>query len=154
MATKKKVSRGLKVGGGLIVLGVVAGTFLAKLLPEFEGGDGVLPGAKSQAKVESQTEEVPDREAEKEITLGSDRVLRIAIQNRSYWLDSDANRNELSLEQVVRLAKEAPGDENGIRVHIRRDETARAKAEEDLQQALLDAGLPPTAVVGLGQARP
>lgn len=53
----------------------------------------------------------------------------------------------ISLDKAVQLAQRAAGDANGIRVRILRRETARAAAEEQLQQALRQqASLPDDAI--------
>ena len=47
----------------------------------------------------------------------------------------------MTLTKVVALAKAASGDEDGIRVRIYRKPSSRASTENELQDALIDAGI-------------
>ncbi len=153
MAITKKISRGVKISSGLVLLGLVAGTFLGQWLPDFDGGEGVIPVKGSKpAKIEN----TPVDTERPKATTGPRDVLLITIKGRSYWVEPQANEaaQEVSLERAVELAKAAAGDEDGIRVRVNRDGSARAKAEEDLEQALLEAGVTRDSIVGLEQTTP
>lgn len=54
----------------------------------------------------------------------------------------DEGRRPVALYEVVRLAKELPGEKNGIKVRIRRTALATAEAERELLAALYTAQIP------------
>jgi hypothetical protein len=155
MTITKKVTRGVKISSGLVLLGVVAGTFLGNWLPKFDGGDGVIPVQGS--KPDLNEKEPPPAEADPQTTPANPRSdLQITIKDRGYWIaaEADGTLQEITLEQVVELATATTGDENGIRVRVIRAPSARARAEENLEQALLDAKIPRDSIVGLGPTLP
>jgi len=153
MSVSQKLSRGMKISTGLVLLGIVAGTFLGQWLPDFNGGDGVMPGKSADSKTPAESDKAEDEAPPPEdVPQLNGNVLRITIKGRQYWLETaeDGTAEEISLEQAVAMATAAPGDENGIRVRVTREDDARAKAEDDLKQALLKANLAKESIVGLG----
>lgn len=56
--------------------------------------------------------------------------------------DPDVPRRSVAMYEVVRLAKELPGEPSGVRVRIRRTARATAQAERDLLAALYTAKVP------------
>ena len=61
MTITKKVTRGVKISSGLVLLGVIAGTFLGNWLPKFDGGDGVIPVQGSKPDLSEKTTPPPRR---------------------------------------------------------------------------------------------
>lgn len=155
MTITKKVTRGVKISSGLVLLGLVAGTFLGKWLPSFDGGDGVIPVQGSNPAQNANDPRPPDSDSTTPPADVQD-VLRITIKNRSYWIAAgpDSVPEEIALQRAVELAVATTGDENGVRVRVTRDDTARASAEEELEQALLDANIARESIVGLGPTPP
>ncbi len=118
MTITKKVTRGVKISSGLVLL-VVAGTFLGNWLPKFDGGDGVIPVQGSKPDLSEKTSPPPDRDT-KTIPADSRSDLQITIKDRGYWIAADAEGTleEITLERAVELATATTGDENGIRVRV------------------------------------
>lgn len=155
MTITKKVTRGVKISSGLVLLGVIAGTFLGNWLPKFDGGDGVIPVQGSKPDLSEKTTHPPDAETQTTPAVAP-HVLQITIKDRGYWVatDTEGTLQEITLERAVELATATTGDENGIRVRVIRDPTARARAEDNLEQALLKAKIAREAIVGLGPMPP
>jgi len=155
MTITKKVTRGVKISSGLVLLGLVAGTFLGKWLPKFDGGEGVIPIQGSTP--DSNEKKTPSPTSDSTTAPADARGdLHITIKDRGYWVAADAEGalQEITLEQAVKLATATTGDTNGIRVRVTRAPTARARAEENLEQALLDANIARDSIVGLGPTPP
>lgn len=73
-----------------------------------------------------------------------DGVVELLIDDTEYFLvlpGEEPIYRPTPMADLVRLAGQAKGDSNGIRVRILRRETSRTKAEVDLKQALEDAGI-------------
>jgi hypothetical protein len=72
-------------------------------------------------------------------------VLEVVIDGRDYALRQSGDVKDeyvpTSLNEVVAMAKESPGNRDGVRVRVYRRGTALPSAEEALQRALQDAGL-------------
>lgn len=160
MTISKKISRGMKISGGLVAVGVVAGAFLGKMLPGFGNGGGAGPAPKDRVTDSPETETKPPPKSKPE-QISPDAlsdVLYVSIQGRGYRILGKDGKTEESraatLEQVVELARATTGDENGIRVRVTRDASARAKTEDDLLQELTGAGLAKESIIGLEETAP
>jgi hypothetical protein len=77
-------------------------------------------------------------------------VLEVVIDGREYSLRQSGDVKDeyvpASLSEVITLAKETPGNRDGVRVRVYRKGSALPSAEEALQRALQDAGLGESAV--------
>lgn len=77
--------------------------------------------------------------------------LQVLIDGRRYAVKQTDNGTSeyrpVELSRLVDLAKQAPGDEDGVRVRIARRESSRATAERRLEDELMEAGLPPESIV-------
>ena len=158
MSVSQKLGRGMKISTALVLLGIVAGTFLGQWLPDFGGGggEGLMPARSTDAKTPPETEKETEEPPPEDAPTVNGNVLQITIRGRGYWLKATEvePEQEITLKQAVSLATTARGDENGIRVHVTRDDTARAKTEDELEKALLQAELPPQSIVGLEDTPP
>lgn len=152
--------RRLTVGG---VIAAALGAVIAYLAGGFPGlgtgGSGLRMNSSSNQSIQRPPEEKPVSQPEETPTPDSlDRdavlqngVLHVLIEGRQYAVkqaaDGTAEYRSVELNQLVDLAKKAPGDEDGIRVRISRRESARATAERRLEDELIEAGLSPESIV-------
>lgn len=73
--------------------------------------------------------------------------LRLILDERQYYVWTQEGRElPISVDEIVRYAQLAVGDEDGVRLKIYRRRTARAKAEELLMQSLHVASVPESSV--------
>ena len=121
-------------------------------------GEGLAPV--NPAMVTTEPPQVPDAKDDGESAAGgltedeqkalSGNVLGILIDERSYLLEVPSGEESsfvsAELPRLLELAELADGDTNGIRIRILQRETARAKAEQDLRQALGDIGISTDAI--------
>lgn len=147
MAKKKK-------GSGAMTKGVGAAVLVAFLLgmytgiPGFGGGSGAAGNADTD---ESSSGGPVEGTTDLDKTGLEDNVATVLIDGSSYSvLTKDSTGTDIytpaTLAQVVALAKQARGDETGVRVRIRRRETSMALTEVELRGALLDAGIAETSM--------
>ena len=146
------------IAGGLVVAGLVAGTFLSGLMPGFGvgGGNGTqvssstgdsaspvetTPAERTDAAVEtpvSQKPVEPDSIASSEPPA----VLEIRIDGHEYLVPSgaDAAFRKAELAEILELAKTTTGNDDGIRVRIVRHKSARVVAWSTLYEELERSG--------------
>lgn len=150
------------VAGGLIVGGVLLGTWLSGWFPDFgtghklnlgehEGSDGDSSAQVSLTSDSHPAAVDPQRPIEPEFALETTTapeptdVLRIVIADRNYYLRSGAGDetrdHRIELADLVEKARQVKGDEDGVKVRVYRKASARATAELALQQELHKAGL-------------
>ena len=78
------------------------------------------------------------------------QVVRVVIDEEHFLLRQvhDGTRDTpITMEKLIRLIEQAPGDADGLRVRIYEKFTARPKAEESLKKALEVAGIKDSAVL-------
>jgi hypothetical protein len=145
--------------GGAVGLVLLAAFFLSNLFNGFGLGPGSGPGTgvnnadPSQVVISTKT---PDTKPVSKldppgVELG--KVLIVLIDGSDYKIlkapDANfydvANYRPITLESIVELAKSVEGSE-GVKVRIGMRASSTAKAEADLNNALLDAGLPKTTI--------
>lgn len=82
--------------------------------------------------------------------IGPEGRLEVRIEGRQYHLRNHEAAEGVwvpaTLEQVVAAAKQAPGDEAGIRVRMLRSGSSLAGAESELVEALNAAGIDANAI--------
>jgi hypothetical protein len=145
--------------------------YVSGWIPKFGAGPLGLGGANAPAVSESPSEkptpaseekkaepqaEVPDESAPTAAPPGTggqtphSKVLHVLIDGRQYLVERPADGGleyqPVPLDEVIKLAQAASGDEDGIRVRINRRGTARATAEIALREKLLAAGLSPESI--------
>lgn len=150
---RSRKSRTAAKGVGIVALiAFLIGMYTG--IPGFGGGEGV------QGNVpRDQTKAAPIEDADDESQTGlEDDVVTVLIDGRSYSVltssDGQQEYRATSIEEVARLATAAKGDESGVRVKVLRRESARASAEEKLQVALSQAGVPESSVYWQKQFTP
>ena len=139
------------IAGGLVVVGAVLGTFMSGLLPGFGSGSGVgaqdagdnsPPVSPNKAQQEPAPAEKPA--VSEVVTEASAAVLDIRIDNHDYVVTDNASATgvrNIDLDEVIKLAQRATGNDDGIRVRILRSQSARLTAWLTLHDSLLKAGL-------------
>lgn len=133
--------------GAVLVAGIATGIYVGKFWKGFGGGStlgvGVSDGTSLKPGTAKPTETTaskePDPEPAKPVEVP--KVVRVVIDNQSYFLRGEAGDEPIELKQLVELVKAAPGDEDGTRVRIYRRLSSRTSAELALNTALVDAGI-------------
>jgi hypothetical protein len=97
------------------------------------------PPPQSEPETEPVATEGPDE------AIGAGGVVEVLIDDRSYFLRRGMSEPPewIAADEgaVAGYARQAPGDGTGVRVRVFRTPAARASAEEQLIQALHEAGL-------------
>ncbi|NQV27394.1 MAG: hypothetical protein HQ518_23850 [Rhodopirellula sp.] len=149
------------IAGGLVIVGVVLGSFMSGLLPGFGSGSGVgaqisVSGDATSASKPKSDEEMPSEPAAMEKPAiasvepaAPPTVLETRVDNHDYLVpdNSDASGvRKVDLDEVVKLAQATTGNDDGIRVRIIRSPSARLTAWITLHDALAKAGLAPDSI--------
>ncbi len=140
--------------GAVLIAGIGLGIYLGKWTGFGNGGNGFFgfggPGDVSQNETADDTKDSPAKESPElaisDLPQEVPRVVRVLINEHDFLLRSEGKDTPISLKKLVELIQQAPGDDDGIRVRVYEKMTARAKAEDDLKEALTAAGIPDTAV--------
>ncbi len=78
-------------------------------------------------------------------SVGEGGVVEVLIDERNFLLrrgtDDNAEWVPADADAIAAYARQAPGDESGIRVRIHRKPSARAASEDELNEALRGVGL-------------
>ena len=78
-------------------------------------------------------------------SIGEGGVVEALIDDREFFLrrgtGDDAEWIPAEPDAIAAYARQAPGDESGVRIRIRRKPSAKAGSEQELNEALLGAGL-------------
>lgn len=135
-----------------------AAALLYGLLNGFGGGSGgafsVVPSDSNSGNIPvvdsnpATSEVVHDAESElrSQAARASARVVEVSINEREFVLhwktDGEERQQPLPLEEVVALAEQATGDDEGARVRVRVPSSAFTSAELQLREALRNAGIP------------
>ena len=125
--------------GAALVAGVIVGQYLPNFWNGFGGGSTVgvgigdpAPGTKRTPSTDSTETPVED-----DITLPANvpPVIKVVIDDRSYFIRSPEGDRPVEIAEVIALAKAAAGDADGVRVRVYRKGTSRSSAENALQDA-------------------
>lgn len=155
----KRPKRLMYAGGGVLILGIILGQFFG-LTPGINTGPGEGEGeektkstADSQAILAStESDIVPvliqpepkQKRSQSELPL---KVLDILIDDRSYLVKASSQPQDryrpAEIEEIVQQAKQASGDEDGIRIRVYRKGSARVIPESLLKDELKKAGFAP-----------
>jgi hypothetical protein len=131
---------------------VALGAWLGNLFKGFGlGGPGSGTGEGTSVNLVAPTEAPPEPE-ETEVEQESTGVLTVVVESDQFRVQSGADTAATfapaTLDEIVRRAKEAKGDEHGVRVRLRFHQNAQNGATSDLYQALQEqAGLAREAIV-------
>lgn len=152
----KRRNRLIYGGGGVLILGIILGQFIG-LTPGINSGPGAGTEKKSSdestktalASTESDLVPVliqPEPEKDKAASESPLKVLDILIDNRSYFVkahtQAQTSYRPAEIEEIIQLAKQATGDEDGIQVRVYRKGSARVIPETLLKEELNKSGLP------------
>lgn len=136
--------------GAVLVAGIATGIYVGKFWKGFGGGSSLGvgvgdPQANSQgtdAGTESPESKTPDRpEPESPPPADVPRIVRVVIDDQSYFVRNEGGDEPIDLKQIVALARAAAGDEDGIRIRIYRKFSSRTSAELALSTALAEGGI-------------
>lgn len=153
----KRPKRLMYAGGGVLLLGIILGQFFG-LTPGINTDSGPGEVEKSTAEEEenqtvlasSDSDVVPiliepepkPKQTQLELPI---KVLDVLIEERSYLIKSAAQGKDAyrpaEIEEIIGLAKQATGDEDGIRIRVYRKGSARVVPESQLKAALKNAGV-------------
>lgn len=143
--------------GATLIAGIVVGTYLPNFWNGFGGGSivGVGVGDPKTGTPSQDSEDSASKPEDKAKPVESDSkplenvppVIKVVIDERSYFLRSAEGDRPIEVPEVIALAKAAAGDADGIRIRIYRKKTSRIKAEQDLQDSLVAAGVSDSAIL-------
>ncbi|MCA9014746.1 MAG: hypothetical protein KDA77_05370 [Planctomycetaceae bacterium] len=153
----KRPKRLIYAGGGVLILGIILGQFFG-LTPGINTDSGpgesektTRPADDTQAILASSESDIVPILIEPEPKQDSSqlevplKVLDILIENRSYRIKSAAQSQDryrpAEIDEIIRLAKQTSGDEDGIRIRVYRKGSARVTPESQLKDELKKAGL-------------
>ncbi len=140
-----------RVTGGVILVAIGLGIWLSSLFNGLgPGGEGEGFGETSRVAVNVDDAELRSETANVAL-LVDEAVPTVLISERNYLLLVDepkgsAAEKPVTLAEIVRLAKDATPDADGIRIQIKRAGSSRAGTEAELDAALSAAGIPETSI--------
>ena len=142
--------------GAALVAGVIVGMYLPDFWNGFGGGSitGVGlgdPKSGTHGELADDSKGKPadtEKPAEPDITLPVNvpPVIKVLIDDRSYFIRSAVGDRKVEIAEVIALAKAAAGDADGIRVRVYRKGSSRPSAENALQDAFNEAKINDNAV--------
>lgn len=142
--------------GAALIAGVIVGQYLPDFWNGFGGGSitGVGLGDpqsggsldSSDGSKDSAVDPPKGNDAAKELPKNVPPVIKVVIDDRSYYLRSSDGDRPTSIAEVIGLVKAAAGDADGIRLRIYRKGTSRPSAENALQDAIMEAKISEAAV--------
>ncbi len=135
--------------GGALVVGVICGVWLGDFLPGLGTGGGIGVGVGSTGIMGTPTG--TDRSAEfnvgkEQIDKTNGKSLRVVVKDWNFFVRSGGEDTPIVLDDLVKRVEQLPGDADGIRLRVYRTESARATAEQRLQDALKSAKVAESAV--------
>ena len=142
--------RTTRFGVGILAVGLLIGAYFG--MPGFgpSGGSQVqLPSSETSSTTPESTENRRTTESEDDdeetIPVLERNVLQVLIEDRRYRVVTESNGirgyQPIELTTLIDRAMRVSGNENGIRVRVATKKSARATAEIDLKNKLLEAGL-------------
>jgi|GEM_PF-1526483 len=157
----KRPKRLMYAGGGVLILGIILGQYFG-LTPGINTGSGdgeekkESPADSQAIMASTQSDIVPvliqpepnpepkQKKTQSELPL---KVLDILIDNRSYLVKASSQPQDqyrpAEIGEIVQQAKQASGDEDGIRIRVYRKGSARVIPESLLKDELKKAGFAP-----------
>lgn len=154
----KRPKKMMYVGGGILALGIILGQYFG-LTPGINSGPGEAEKTADTADEESRNimasseSEIipvliqPEPKQEKSLAEIRLKVLDILIDDRSYLVKAASQPKDkyrpADINEILTLAKQASGDEDGIHVRVYRTGSARVVPEASLKEGLGKSGLQP-----------
>jgi len=142
------MKKSTKLGGTILAVGLIIGAMFS-----FGPGLGTGDDGNDGDTLVSMSETIPpmpNTEPTEENLRIPEGVLNILIDDRTYFVEKmDADGKQFApveLEELIELSKKSKPNAEGIRINVSRKKKARATAEEQLQQALSEAGLLETSI--------
>ena len=142
------------IAGGLVVAGVVLGSFMSGLLPGMGSGSGTAVQVSAVSETVPTPDIAPDAplqdpepveppEAASVSPTQPAAVLEVRIDDHSYLVPENGSTGfrQAELDDIVRLAQATTGNDDGIRVRIVRTRSARFAAWSALYDSLEKSGL-------------
>lgn len=153
----KRPKRLIYAGGGILILGIILGQFFG-LTPGINTDSGSGEGEEQtetaedpQAILASSESDIvpiliqPEPNQHKSQSESPLKVLDILIEDRSYLIKSadqpQKQYRPAEIAEIIRLAKQTTGDEDGIHIRVYRKGSARVTPESQLKDELKKAGL-------------
>lgn len=151
--------RTMAKGGGVAIVVAAVATWMSGLFDGMGLGPGDGAGLGSGTRVDSgpvtppadldEVSAIDDGESDE--AFPEIRVLEIVIAGNGYEVRREMNGEvrfePITLLRLKELAARTTGNDEGIRVLVYRRQTALPQAEMELEEALADAGIEPSAVV-------
>ena len=159
------------VGGVILAAGLLLG-WLGKGFLGLGGGEGPGsgPGDASQVRVQapdsssadeppgSNTRTVSERSETEPAVASSAGAVDVVIDGETYLVRQESGREPayqpIELDDLVARVQAAEGNSAGVRARISRRGTSIPVAEDKLDQALLQADIPRTAIVWVEETAP
>lgn len=153
----KRPKRLMYAGGGVLILGIILGQYFG-LTPGINTDSGPGESEKptqasddTQAILASSESDIvpiliePEPQQDKSQLDVPLQVLDILIDDRSYLIKSAAQPQDryrpAEIAEIVKLARQTSGDEDGIHIRVYRKGSARVTPESQLKEELKKAGL-------------
>lgn len=143
--------------GAVLIAGIATGVYLSDYLKGWGlgGGPGISGSNASKGTLNTGADSGDDKNtaatvdstpnyAPDESVAHPPQVLKVVVADRSFFIRETGEVPELTqvdLKQIVRRAKAATGDDDGIRVRVYRKSSSRASVEVELRDALVAAGI-------------
>lgn len=153
-------SRGLlfrkrNILGVVLIAGIWLGAYLGKwglgLGDGFglgTGGQAWVPSGSNSSSSEDADRTPADKEQSESPSLPSSaKFVKVMIDDREFLLVNGTKEEPITLERLMELVKQVPGDDDGIRLRIYEKSTARMSSEESLKEAIEREKIPETAVM-------
>ena len=136
--------------GAALIAGVIVGQYLPNFWKGFGGGSitGVGIGDPAYGTKSEQSDNPAVKPVEDDTKpLGNvPPVIKVVIDDRSYFIRSAEGDRPVEIAEVIALAKAAAGDTAGIRVKVYRKGTSRQTTENALLDAFNEAKISDTVV--------
>ena len=142
--------------GAALIAGVIVGQYLPNFWNGFGGGSitGVGVGDPKTGTHSEPTDDTADKKTDAKkpaeddikIPVNVPPVIKVVIDDRSYFIRSAEGDRPVEIAEVIALAKAAAGDAAGIRVKVYRKGTSRQTTENALQDAFNEAKISDTVV--------
>lgn len=131
------------VGGGIVVGALALAWLWSGLNRGPGGGDSGTPDTEQSSQATTTQPGNTDLEADdsQSPSPGHGDRLTVLISGGEYKVARDNEYVVATLGEIIDLVRQAPDDEDGIRVRILHDRTGVSGAQSDLERALGEAGL-------------
>lgn len=140
---------------GILAVGIAIGAWLSGLLPGLGLGSGDDRDATVSVDTSNQVQSPqPVDETIKAVStqayIADPEVLEVVIRDESYLVRVIHNGTEsqvpVNLQRIIELAQTATGNQDGIRVVVLREPSARFLTWKSLENELVAAGIPADSV--------